>query len=245
MLFQEGRPTRFGAYPVGIDTSEVIETAATGTLPAALENLRAAPGPLVVGLERADFTKGIPERLKATTELYERGVVAAYAGIAAPTRPGVISYEGLEGAIERVAGEASRAAARVGATFVQLQQALDWREVVALQRAADVVFTSSLADGMNLVPLQSAVAQFGRPPEQRAIIITGRDTGVAEAFAAFSGRGLNIVDPLNPAAMADTLHRAVTGRLPRVSDELIAAIRARDARAWATSFLEDLEAPSC
>jgi trehalose-6-phosphate synthase len=117
--------------------------------------------------------------------------------------------------------------------------------VVALQRDADVVFTSSLADGMNLVPLQAAVARSLRAPGERATIITGKDAGVASAYAGFEEDGLVSVDPLNPRAMEETLLAAIAGELPRVSDRLIAAVREHDAHAWATSFLGDLEDTEC
>ena len=98
---------------------------------------------------------------------------------------------------------------------------------------------------MNLVPLQAAIAQSLRPAAERAVIVTGKGAGVASAFAGFEQDGLVTVDPLDPAAMDATLRAAVTGELPRVSDRLIAAVRSRDARAWATRFLNDLEEARC
>jgi trehalose-6-phosphate synthase len=129
--------------------------------------------------------------------------------------------------------------------FVQLQQVIAWPEVIAIQREADVVFTSSLADGMNLVPLQAAVAQSGRPPGERAVIIAGRDAGVSHALAGFEKDGLAPVDPLNPLAMEKTLRRALVGRPGRISDRLVDHVFRHDAASWATAFLSDLEAVRC
>jgi trehalose-6-phosphate synthase len=74
------------------------------------------------------------------------------------------------------------------------------------------------------------------------LLYSGRDAGVASTLRGFERDGLAIVDPLDPAAMSRTLHDAVTGVLPRISDRLIDAIRARDAKSWATAFLSALEA---
>jgi len=114
--------------------------------------------------------------------------------------------------------------------------------VVALQRAADVVYTSSIADGMNLVPLQAAIAQSQLPEHERAVIITGRDAGVASVFAGFEKDGLVPVDPLDIGAMSDALKEAISGRPGRISDRLVSAVMANDARNWAARFLGALDA---
>ena len=235
-----GRRVRIDAYPVGIDVEEILEVARDTPRPARLAGI-AAGLPLVVGLERSDYTKGIPERLNAVARAYREGERFAYMGIAAPTRASVAAYDRLEGAIETAAAGASAAAAAASLPFVHACEVIDWAEVVALQREADVMFTSSLADGMNLVPLQTAVAQSLRPPARRAVIISGRDAGVASAFAGFEADGLVAVDPLDPDQMVRTLREALAGRPGRVTDRLIDAVRLHDARAWATQFLADLE----
>ncbi|MFN8507140.1 MAG: trehalose-6-phosphate synthase [Dehalococcoidia bacterium] len=239
-----GRETCVGAYPVGIDADELLAVARAAG-PITLFEPPAIPVPLVVGLERADYTKGIPERLAAVRRAYDAGVAFTYAGVAAPTREGVAAYERLASDVETAAAEAARAARAHGRVFTHVHRNLPWVEVVGLQRDADVIFTSSLADGMNLVPLQSAIAQSLKPMGERAVIVTGKGAGVAAAFAGFEQDGLVTVDPLDPAAMDATLRAAVAGELPQVSDRLIAAVRSRDARAWATRFLTDLEEIRC
>ena len=241
----EGRAVRFDAYPVGIDAAEVDQLASLpGRSPGAAEAL-AAGLPLVVGLERSDYTKGIPERLEAIAAALDAGSRFAYVGIAAPTRAGVAAYDRLETAIEQAATGARRAAAAAGTPFLQLRQAIPFEEVVALQREADVLFTSSLADGMNLVPLQAAVAQSRRLPERRAVLIAGRDAGISHAYGGSLAPGLVSIDPLDRVATAETLRAAVAGKAPRVSDAFIREVRRNDARAWATQFLTDLEDAPC
>ncbi len=241
----DGRTVRFGDYPVGIDADEVDALAALpGGSPEARE--AAALGlPLVVGLERSDYTKGIPERLESIAAALESGSRFAYLGIAAPTRLGVAAYDRLEAAIRAAAARAQRAATVAGVPFLQLRRGIPFQDVVALQREADVVFTSSLADGMNLVPLQSAVAQSCRPAGRRAVLMAGRDAGVSQAYGGSAGVGLVIIDPFDRAATARTLAAAVAGTASRVTDAFIQQVRGNDARAWATRFLTDLEDALC
>lgn len=240
-LIHQGHAVRTACFPVGIDIEDVLGPARTAPSPARVTAVRNQGLPLVVGLERADFTKGIPERLRAIAEAYRRGHRFAYIGIAAPTREGVHAYDDLEIAIEAAASGARAAAAAVGASFAHARANVGWPDVVALQRDADVVFTSSLADGQNLVPLQAAIAQSLRPPAERAVIITGRDAGAASTFAAFSRDGLVALEPLDHEQMTTTLIAALDGRPSRVGDALIDEVRKRDALAWATSFLDALE----
>lgn len=237
----EDRCLVIGAYPVGVDVEELLAVAAEAAVPEAVEAILHSGLPLVVGLERADFTKGIPERLRAIAAAYRSGAKFAYVGVAAPTRAGVKAYAGLETAIQSAAGEAIAAAKLAGCPLLQTQTVLSWPEVVGLQRRADVVFTSSLSDGLNLVPIQAAIAQSLKPGNERAVVITGRDAGVALAFAGFESEGLVPVDPLDPEALTATLLEALHGRPGRVSDRLVAAIREHDALTWATTFLTDLE----
>jgi trehalose-6-phosphate synthase len=113
-------------------------------------------------------------------------------------------------------------------------------EVVAVLRDSNIVCTSSLADGMNLVPLQCAIAQSVRPRSERGVITMGRDTGAASAYAGFEDDGLVSVDPFDTAGFSRTLAAAIAGKTARVSDRLVAAVREHDAASWAERFLADL-----
>ncbi len=231
--------------PVGIDCDDVDAAAAAGGLPIAMDQIADLSLPLVVGLERADFTKGIPERMRSVARLLDGGARFNYVGVAAPTRRGVHAYTRFDSNLRAAAGIAEAAGRRAGVSVIHYEEALGWPDVVALQREADVVFTSSLADGMNLVPLQAAIAQAQRPPGERAVLIAGADAGVASAFPGFELDGLVPVDPLDATSMDATLEAALRGEPGRVSERLIAEVRRRDSRAWASAFLSELECVRC
>ncbi|MCC7364204.1 MAG: trehalose-6-phosphate synthase [Dehalococcoidia bacterium] len=241
----DGRRVDIHAMPVGIDFDEVVAAAETGVVPADLRETIDPAMPLVVGLERADFTKGIPERLRAVAAAFEAGRQFTYVGVAAPTRQGVPAYRRLDAVIAREAEHCAAAAERAGGAFIQLRAAIPWDGVIALQREADVVFTSSLADGMNLVPLQAVAAQSLRPEHSRGVVITGKDAGVAAAFAGYEKDGLVPVDPLDPDDMSRVLEAALAKQLHGISGRLVTAVRANDARGWATRFLTAMEEFAC
>ncbi len=241
------REVRVGAYPVGIDVEDLTQLARNAPLPGRIAALLRPGEPLVIGLERSDYTKGIPERLNVIADGYEAGLRFTFVGVAAPTREGVSGYSALMTAIEAATARAASAARRAGCNFLQLHQSIPWEGVVALQRDANVVFTSSLADGMNLIPLQAAAAQSLRPESRRAVIIVGRDAGFAQVFGSGDGKdeGFVRVDALDADSMRATFAAALKGLPERVTDGLIGKVRTGDARAWATHFLSDLEESRC
>ena len=241
IVLGDGRRVAIRAHPVGIDTEAMVGDARTAELPASVVNLRREGIPLVVALERADYTKGIPERLNAVTEAMASGARFAYAGIASPTRVGLPAYVTLDRAVAAAAEKTQAMAAEHGLPFLNLQQAISWSEVVAMLRDADVVFTSSLADGMNLVPQQAVMAQSERAVAGRGVVLAGRDAGVSQTFAGMEGHGFVAVDPCESDTMTLALQAAVLGKPARISDELVAKVRSLDARRWGQQFLADLE----
>jgi len=236
-LQRGSRVVKTGVFPVGIDPEE-IDSVRDVDLPAHYLLAVESGLPLVVGLERCDYTKGIPERLKAIETAYQRGARFAYLGVAAPTREAVPAYRALDSAVQSAIDDTSRAAEAAGVPFLQLRERAGWENVVSLLRCADVVLTSSLADGMNLVPIQGIIAQASRPRQERAVVFTGERAGVARVAAPRDG--LIAVDPFEQDAFASCLAGAVQGRHPRISDSLVERIRKRDAHAWASGFLESL-----
>lgn len=235
----DGRRVRVQAFPVGIDFDGTMEQGASAEPPELLRE-QDWQRPLVVGLERADYTKGIPERLRAIAALYRDGVAFSYVGIASPTRENVAAYARLREETDALVAEAT-AITPSGALFESSARALPFEQVLGLLAAADVVCTSSLADGMNLVPLQAIAVQAARPAGTRGVALTGQDAGVASAFAGFERDGLAPLDPLDHDNFTRVLHDAVAGRVPGISDRLVDAVRQNDASGWGQRYLQALE----
>lgn len=242
------RQVELRAIPVGIDVAAPGQETSGGmstVLAEAVGLARIRDLRLVVALERADYTKGIPERHRALADAARRGVRFAYLGISAPTRAGVAGYDKLGKVIADSAAMAGDIIRLAGGSFDYRQVSVNWSDVVGLLSEADVVFTASLADGMNLVPLQAAVAQSQRPRMERGTIMSGRGAGVSSAYRDMERDGLISVDPLDMEQTTETLIAAIEGRLDRTSDRLVAAVNRKSAQAWATEFLGELEGTRC
>ena len=242
----QGRTVAVAAHPVGIAPA-TVPAAVKGSPLAnpAIAGAREAGLPLVVGLERADYTKGIPERHSAIALAFQSGRRFAYVGVCAPTRPGVAGYAALNTHIQSSIALASAAAREAAGFFDCRLQTIGLEEVITLLSSADVVFTSSLADGMNLVPLQAVLAQSERGSGLRGAILAGRDAGVSSAYRQFVGDGLLTIEPTDIAGTAAALSRALAGGAGRISDEFVAAVQHHSARHWADRFFDELEATRC
>jgi len=160
---------------------------------------------LGVGVDRADYTKGIVERFHGIERFLESWPDYVghftFAQIAAPTRSQVPRYQDLETAIEAEA-------ARINQRF----ETATWRPIVLLQRhhghdeiarfyrAGDLCLVTSLHDGMNLVAKEFVAARS----DDDGVLILSR-------FAGASGelRDALIVNPYDTDVLAGAIHRAL------------------------------------
>ena len=245
-LTWQGRRVRLGVHPVGVDEGP-IRAALDAEIVAApiIQGIGSGPLPVVVALERADYTKGIPERHRAIARAFQDGQRFSYIGVSAPTRRGVAGYSALSEQIDSATEEAVESARTVGMHFDYRLEAIPWAEVMTLLALADVVFISSLADGMNLVPLQAVLCQSRKHAHLRGCILAGRDVGVSSTYSEFVGSGLMTIEPTDIQATAAALGHAIAGGAGRMSDEFVAGVRAHSAGHWAARFIAELEATRC
>ena len=112
-----------------------------------------------VGVDRLDYTKGIPERLDALDLLLSRaptcGGRLTFVQIGVPSRSTIDSYAAVEAAIDRKVEELNRRYPQAGGPIRYRKSALKIKRLVALFRLANFCVVSSLHDGMNLVAKES------------------------------------------------------------------------------------------
>ncbi|HZA91286.1 MAG TPA: bifunctional alpha,alpha-trehalose-phosphate synthase (UDP-forming)/trehalose-phosphatase, partial [Gemmatimonadales bacterium] len=151
------REVRLGVFPMGIDAAAFMKLAEDPAVQQEARALRSDESVrLLVGVDRLDYTKGIPRRLlsyekmlQTHPELRER---VRLVQVAVPSRTGVEAYQEyralVEGLVGRINGDFGTPRwVPVHYIFRSLSEA----ELVALYRAADVMLVTPLRDGMNLV----------------------------------------------------------------------------------------------
>jgi trehalose 6-phosphate synthase len=236
-----GRQIRVGAFPISIDYKAISREAAGQAVTQRAEGLRADMGgrKLVIGIDRLDYTKGIPHRLEAFRHaLREEPELAAQVclmQLTVPSRENVPEYERLRGEIERLVGEINGQFTLPGGPVpVQyLHRSLPREEVYACLRAADVGLVSPLRDGMNLVAKEYCACQT----ENRGVLVLSEFAGAAAELK----HGALLINPYDVEGTAEAIRRALAmpaqERAVRMS-KLRTQVARNDIFRWLDDFLD-------
>jgi alpha,alpha-trehalose-phosphate synthase [UDP-forming] len=202
------RTMRVGSFPIGIDFKSFEETARSEEVELRIEDLRRKIGnfELIVGVDRLDYTKGLPERLEAFRNALERypdlREKALFFQIVVPSREGVAEYQVLKAHIERLVGEINGEFSMAGWIPVQYHyKSLPRRDLVSLYRMARIGFVTSLKDGMNLVAKELCACQ-----------VDGTGALVLSEFAGAASQlqnGALLINPHDIEGTADALKQAI------------------------------------
>ncbi len=240
-VIYRGSPTLVRPSPIGVDFEAISAEAdrpATREAGEALRRELEIDGlRIIAGVDRLDYTKGIPERLLAFDRLLERHPEhlkrTVLVEIGVPTRSRI-------GAYQRFDAEVDGLVAKINAKH----EAGDWRPVVfvkehrdratltALYRTADVCAVTSLHDGMNLVAKEFVAARGDR----RGVLLLSPFTGAARELT----QALQ-VNPYAIDAMAEAMHAALVmppeEQAARM-DRLRETVKERNVYAWVADLLK-------
>jgi trehalose 6-phosphate synthase/phosphatase len=237
----EGRATRLGVFPIGVDakTFNTLASDADVLREAATMRAEARGERILLGIDRLDYTKGIPRRLLAFERLLEReprwrGKIRLVQ-VAVPSRDAVPSYQDFRRQVDELVGRINGAFSTVDWVPIHyVHRSLEAKHVVALYRAADVMLVTPLRDGMNLVAKEFVTS---RSDEDGVLVLSELAGAAAEMGEALQ------VNPYDIDGMAQAFDDALT-----MPDEekrvrmraLRERIASRDVHHWAKSFLDAL-----
>jgi trehalose 6-phosphate synthase len=241
-LAAKGRSVAAAVFPVGIDADKVAEMASTADASQRIERLhrRALARVHIIGVDRLDYTKGLPERLRAfrrLLELYPENMKAAtLMQIAAPTREDVDAYADIRHELEQLSGSINGTFGDFDWTPVRyVNRTMPRDTLAALFRGSHVGLVTPLRDGMNLVAKEYVAAQEERDP---GVLILSRFAGAAEDLEEAL-----IVNPYDADEVAQALQLAIKMPLEQKRERhraLLKRVRKRDAKHWRDSFLDAL-----
>ena len=233
------RAARLGAYPIGIDPESfrVAALESPESLPAALG--LDADTRIVIGVDRLDYTKGIPNRLRAFSRMLEErpemhGKVV-FVQISNPSRVDVPEYVRERETVERLVGEINGRYSRGAWVPVRyLYRYFSQQSLAAFYRDADVNMVTPLRDGMNLIAKEYVAAQVRDPG---VLMLSGLAGAAAELTDAI------IVNPFDIDGMAQSLYEAL--QTPRAEREarwrrMNDIVAKRTAAWWSAAFTDDL-----
>ena len=242
-----GRRVGIGVDPIGIDTlgfREALEDPESARLLAQLDE-QYAGRKLILGVERLDYTKGIPQKLVAFERLLERDPATARTTgmlqVLVPSRLESPEYRQQRDEIELLIARINGRFAQPGVTPVEyLHRNISKPALVALYRRADVMMVTPLRDGMNLVAHEFVLCQTapGLPGRWRGALLLSEFAGAAQVLP-----GALLVNPWNVDGVVERLGTALELDQPerrRRLETMARRVEALDTRKWADGFLTRL-----
>jgi trehalose 6-phosphate synthase len=247
-VFDDGRIAAFGrtviarAFPIGIDVEDFAAAARTPEAASQIERLnrRTVVRSHIIGVDRLDYTKGLPERFKAFRKLLElhpeHWKTVTLMQIAPPTRIEVEAYANIRTELEGLSGSINGEFGDFDWTPVRyVHRAMSRDTLAALFRGSEVGLVTPLRDGMNLVAKEYVAAQNEEDP---GVLILSKFAGAAEEL-----QEALIVNPYNIDDMANAMQTALRMPVEERKERhaaLLRRIKTHDVAFWRRSFLDVL-----
>jgi trehalose 6-phosphate synthase len=232
--------TVVGTFPISIDFDGISELASRPEVASRASLIRRdlLENTLVLGVDRLDYTKGIPERLKAFRILLQkfpelRGHITLVQ-VVVPSREDIPRYKDLRTELEllvsRINGEFTQAG---WVPIHYMHRNLGREELLAYYRSADIALITPLKDGMNLVAKEFCAAQT----DERGVLVLSEFAGAGPELR----QGALLVNPNDVAGVAQAIHDAYS--MPteekRTRMQLLRdLIRRHNVQRWARSFMD-------
>ena len=243
-IVYQGHTTRIRSFPISIDFDDVSEQAASWKMKKASAALRLAyhlkPDQwLGLGVDRLDYTKGIPERLQALDLFFERNphyhgrLVFIQVGV--PSRVNLEEYKSLNLHVDCKVAEIN---AKYGTDdwkpIIFLRAQFELPVLIALYRQARFLIVSSLHDGMNLVAKEYVASQT----EGHGVLILSQFTGAARELP-----DALLINPYAPDEIAEKIREALemdSAEVRRRMNKMRDRVRENNIYKWAGSILKKL-----
>jgi trehalose 6-phosphate synthase len=221
----EGKIITVGAFPIGIDPEKFMEGLQKEKVKKRIATLeeKFKGVKLMVGVDRLDYIKGVPQKLHALevflTDHPEWIGKVVLVQVAVPSRQDVEEYQNLRAVVNELVG---RINGKFGKSNIAcpppcialttsgtvefmpihfMHKSVNFDELIALYAVSDVCIVSSTRDGMNLVSYEYIATQEKR----HGVLVLSEFTGAAQSL-----NGSILVNPWNTEELAAAMQEAVT-----------------------------------
>lgn len=230
------------ALPMGIDYDKYAESAAS---PDTLERevrYRTSIGDikLILSIDRLDYSKGIPQRLKAFEQFLERypdfqGNVSLFMVIV-PSRDTVPKYKQLKEEVDLLVGRINGKYSRLNWTPVHyFYRSFPLAALSAFYRMSHVAMVTPMRDGMNLVCKEYIASRL----DQKGVLILSEMTGSSKELS-----DALIVNPNNMEQLIGAIHEALTmpeDEQVKRMDIMQQSLKRYNIHAWVKLFMDQLQ----
>jgi trehalose 6-phosphate synthase len=242
--FDEG-DVRVGVFPVGVETESFQRLARRACESSFVRDVVGSLSgrAMIIGVDRLDYSKGIPERMDAFERLLANFPVwqgkVTYLQITPRSRADIQEYADIARQVGEKVGHINGAYGEASWTPVRyINKAHSRTALAGLYRAARAGLVTPLRDGMNLVAKEYVAAQ---DPADPGVLILSRFAGAAREFSAAL-----LVNPYDSEGVAIAINHALAmplrERQRRHADNYKVLLQ-NDLKQWAARFLAVLEGP--
>ncbi|KAL7089222.1 hypothetical protein ACP275_13G175700 [Erythranthe tilingii] len=238
----QGKLTRVAAFPIGIDSDRFVRALELPQVKDHIKELeeRFAGRKVMLGVDRLDMIKGIPQKILAFEKFLEENPIwcdkVVLVQIAVPTRTDVPEYQKLSSQVHEIVGRINgRFGSLTAVPIHHLDRSLDFHALCALYAVTDVALVTSLRDGMNLVSYEFVACQAVK----KGVLILSEFAGAAQSL----GAGAILVNPWNVTEVAASIGYALT--MPPDEREKrhrhnFTHITTHTSQEWAETFVSEL-----
>lgn len=244
------RTVRADFFPMGIDYSRYHEAALEhknrpeGSASELMRNLdnhinAFADSRLILSIDRMDYTKGIPNRIRAFEYFLDkypqyRGKVRLVM-LAVPSRENVAQYQKLKRETDELVGRINGRFATVNWTPIwYFYRSMPFDDLIDLYAAADVALITPIRDGMNLVAKEYIASRT----DNKGVLVISEMAGAAKEL-----HEALVVNPNNFEQIADILKQALEmsqAEQGKRMKTLQQRVKRYDVERWSQSYLQVL-----
>lgn len=238
----QGRLTRVAAFPIGIDSDRFIRALEVREVQEHIKDLkeRFSGRKVMLGVDRLDMIKGIPQKLLAFEKFLEENPQwrdkVVLLQIAVPTRTDVPEYQKLTSQVHEIVGRINgRFGTLTAVPIHHLDRSLDFHALCALYAVTDIALVTSLRDGMNLVSYEFVACQGAK----KGVLILSEFAGAAQSL----GAGAILVNPWNITEVAASIGQALTmsaQEREKRHEHNFLHVTTHTAQEWAETFVSEL-----
>jgi trehalose 6-phosphate synthase len=240
LLHLEGRTVRVASFPISIDFRAFHRTAASKEVAerAWLIHENLPERKLILGVDRLDYTKGIPQRLEAFEVFLEKYPAmqgrVSLVQVLVPSRTQIPEYQEMKHSIDEMIGRINGRFTTSGwIPIIYISRNLNRPELVSYYRTSEIALITPLKDGMNLIAKEYCASCI----DGGGVLILSEFAGTASQL----GRNALLVNPYHVEAVADRIYEAYhmpeEERVQRMQ-KMRALIRNKDVFQWVREILQ-------
>lgn len=241
LLTVGNRLVNVDVFPMGIDYDKYAHPEKNGDSSETAQKIKqlAQKQKLIISIDRLDYSKGIPQRLKAFANFLERYPEfhnkVTLAMVVVPSRANVSQYKALKQEIDNLVGKINGQYS--GFDWVPIQyfyRSLDFCDLTTLYQVAHIALITPLRDGMNLVAKEFIA---GKEESKEGVLILSEMAGAAnELTDAISVNPQDRQDITN--ALLQALNMSKEEQRQRL-EGMQEKLKQHDVRHWAATFINE------